>query len=98
MRAAFVKLNWAPTRFKPRSMVCAIGPTVLAQPKGSSIFIRQRCEIARPRRLWFGVPHRLCRRFGAFDLLRHYISAIFEEVADGDMAFATRFSASRAYC
>ncbi|EGJ19624.1 hypothetical protein RSWS8N_15729 [Cereibacter sphaeroides WS8N] len=46
MQAAIVKVNWAPTRFTPRSIVCAIGPTAFAQLKGSSIFFRQRCEIA----------------------------------------------------
>ena len=46
LQAAIVKVNWAPTLLTPRSMVCAIGPTVLAQPNGSSIFLRRFCEIA----------------------------------------------------
>ena len=41
LQAAIVRVNWAPTRLTPRSIVCAIGPTVLAQPKGSSIFLRR---------------------------------------------------------
>ena len=46
LQAVIVKVNWAPTRLTPRSIVCAIGPTVLAQPNGSSIFLRRFCEIA----------------------------------------------------
>ena len=33
-----VKVNLARTRSTPRSMVWTMPPTVLAQPKGSSIF------------------------------------------------------------
>ena len=46
LQAAIVRVNWAPTLLMPRSMVCAIGPTVLAQPNGSSIFLRHVCEMA----------------------------------------------------
>ena len=35
-----VSVNWAPTRLNPRSMVLAIGPTVLPQPNGSSTSLR----------------------------------------------------------
>ena len=35
-------MNWAPARSKPRSMVLAMGPTVLPQPNGSSIRLRMR--------------------------------------------------------
>ncbi len=59
LQAAIVRVNWASTRFTPRSIVCAIGPTVLAQPKvrrirrrssrslprRKSIFFQRRCEI-----------------------------------------------------
>jgi hypothetical protein len=34
--------NWAPTRGRPRSMVLRSWPTVLPQPKGSSICLRLR--------------------------------------------------------
>jgi len=32
LQAAIVRVNWTPTRLTPRSIVCAIGPTVLAHP------------------------------------------------------------------
>jgi len=46
LQAAIVRVNRAPTRLTPRSMVCAIGPSVLAHPNGSSIFLRRFYEIA----------------------------------------------------
>ena len=44
--AAMVRVNRARTRSRPRRTVCAIPPTVLAQPKGSSIFLRRFLERA----------------------------------------------------
>ncbi|CDZ74047.1 Hypothetical protein NGAL_HAMBI2610_56790 [Neorhizobium galegae bv. orientalis] len=46
LQAAIVSVNWALTRSTPRSMVCAIGPTVFTQPNVSSIFLRQRFDVA----------------------------------------------------
>jgi len=46
LQAAIGRVNWASTLLTPRSTVCAIGPTVLARPNGSSIFLRRFCEIA----------------------------------------------------
>jgi hypothetical protein len=46
LQAAIARMNWAPTRLTPRSMVCATGPTVLAHPNGSQVFLRRFCEIA----------------------------------------------------
>ncbi len=46
LQSAIVKVNLAPTLLIPRSMVCAIGTTVLAQRNGSLIFLRCFCETA----------------------------------------------------
>ena len=46
LQAAMVMVNCAPSLSVPRSIVCAIEPTVLAQPKGSSIFFRRFCDMA----------------------------------------------------
>jgi len=44
--ATIVRVNRARTRSRPRRTVWAMPPTVLAQPKGSSIFLRRFWERA----------------------------------------------------
>lgn len=46
LQAAMVIVNCAPSLSVPRSIVWAIEPTVLAHPKGSSIFFRRFCDTA----------------------------------------------------
>jgi hypothetical protein len=46
LQAAMARVKRARTRSTPRYMVCAMSPTVLVQPNGSSIFLRQVCETA----------------------------------------------------
>src|SRR6056297_3740303 len=53
--AAMVRMKLDRTRSTPRYMVCAMPPTVLAQPNGSSIFFRcfwdnayPSCRVVRP--------------------------------------------------
>jgi len=46
LQAAIAKVKRARTRSTPRYRVCAMPPTVLTQPKGSSIFFRHRCDLA----------------------------------------------------
>ena len=46
LQAAIAKVKRARTRSMPRYRGCAMPPTVLVQPKGSSIFFRRRCDRA----------------------------------------------------
>lgn len=46
LQAAMVIVNCAPSLSVPRSIVWVIEPTVLAHPKGSSIFLRRFCDTA----------------------------------------------------
>ncbi len=46
LQAAMVIVNCAASLSVPRSIVWAIEPTVLAHPKGSSIFLRSFCDTA----------------------------------------------------
>ncbi len=46
-----VRVNWAPTRSMPRSMVFLMGPTTLPQPNGSSMSLRFWPHLVAPWRM-----------------------------------------------
>ena len=48
MLAAIARMKREPTRSRPRWTVRAMPPTVLAQPKASSIRLRFRWDLAKP--------------------------------------------------